>query len=110
MSPSIPYSHYYWAGVHLRDTLEEYPQTRIFPSILRVGTLNPKPYQYHLGSLHAVGALLSRKAHDQAKAQHGLGFIAPLKYVDIWLWVYYYKIPIYPIFLLLKGDHTLNPP
>ena len=23
----------------------------------------------------------------------------------IWLWVYYNKIPIYPIFYLLKGDH-----
>ena len=23
-----------------------------------------------------------------------------------WLWVYFYKIPIYPIFYLLKGDYT----
>ena len=23
----------------------------------------------------------------------------------IWLWVYYNKIPIYPIFYLLKGDY-----
>ena len=34
----------------------------------------------------------------------GLGLCPPL--VDrIWLWVYYHKIPIYPIFYLLKGDH-----
>ena len=24
----------------------------------------------------------------------------------IWLWVYYNKIPIYPIFYPLKGDYT----
>ena len=29
-------------------------------------------------------------------------------YVDrIWLWVYYTKIPLYPIFYLLKGDTKL---
>ena len=26
----------------------------------------------------------------------------------IWLWVYYNKIPIYPIFYLLKGDYRLR--
>ena len=26
----------------------------------------------------------------------------------IWLWVHYKKIPKYPIFYLLKGDHKLN--
>ena len=30
-------------------------------------------------------------------------------YVDrIWLWVDYNKIPMYPIFYLLKGDYRLN--
>ena len=30
-------------------------------------------------------------------------------YVDrIWLWVYYNKIPMYPIFYLLKGDYVLG--
>ena len=33
----------------------------------------------------------------------GLG--GPSKYGLIWLWVYYDKIPIYPIFYLLKGDY-----
>ena len=28
-------------------------------------------------------------------------------YVDrIWLWVYYSKNPVYPIFYLLKGDYS----
>ena len=26
----------------------------------------------------------------------------------MWLWVYYNKIPIYPIFYLLKGDYPLK--
>ena len=30
-------------------------------------------------------------------------------YVDrIWLWAYYNKIPIYPIFYLLKGNYNPN--
>ena len=42
-----------------------------------------------------------------------------IKVDRIWLWVYYNKIPIHPIFYLLKGDcklatlnakQTLNPP
>ena len=27
----------------------------------------------------------------------------------IWLWVYYTKIPLYPIFYLLKGDYRVYP-
>ena len=27
----------------------------------------------------------------------------------IWLWVHYNKIPIYPVFYLLKRDYTLSP-
>ena len=30
----------------------------------------------------------------------------PPKVDRVWLWVYYEKIPIYPIFYLLKGDYT----
>ena len=31
---------------------------------------------------------------------------SPAEVSRIWLWVYYYKIPIYPIFYLLKGDYN----
>ena len=30
---------------------------------------------------------------------------SPPEVDKIWLWVYYNKIPIYPIFYLLKGDY-----
>ena len=32
---------------------------------------------------------------------------SPPKVDRIWLWVHYEKIPIYPIFYLLKGDYIL---
>ena len=38
----------------------------------------------------------------------GLGFrvYSPPEINTVWLWLYYKKIPIYPIFYLLKGDYT----
>ena len=36
----------------------------------------------------------------------GFGVYSPPLVDRIWLWVYYNKIPIYPIFYLLKGDYT----
>ena len=37
----------------------------------------------------------------------GLGIIVPLQQI-IWLRVYYNKIPIHPVFHLLKGDYNPN--
>ena len=34
--------------------------------------------------------------------------IVPRLVDRIWLWVYYNKIPIYPIFYLLKGDYIVT--
>ena len=33
---------------------------------------------------------------------------SPPKVDRIWLWVYYNKISIYPIFYLLKGDYNIS--
>ena len=45
-------------------------------------------------------------------ARSGLGFgdlelgrYSPPEVARIWLWVYYNKVPIYPIFYLLKGGY-----
>ena len=33
--------------------------------------------------------------------------LVPLEQIKIWLWACYNKIPIYPIFYLLKGDYRV---
>ena len=67
--------------------------------------------------------LLHRRGHSPGPstarlqgAAHGLWFrarkrrrreldIVPLKWMEYGFWVYYTKIPIYPVFYLLKGDY-----
>ena len=39
-----------------------------------------------------------------------IGAYSPPQVDRIWLRVYYKKIPIYPIFYLLKGDYNPNQP
>ena len=51
---------------------------------------------------------LTMAVHEPQGLAWGLGLrVSSLPQVDrIWLWVYYNKIPIYPIFYLLQGDYS----
>ena len=42
------------------------------------------------------------------KSLKAWGTCGPSSVDRIWLWVYYNKIPIYPIFYLLKGDYRVS--
>ena len=52
-----------------------------------------------------VGAESLRESWGALNLQAGFGTLvySPPEVDRIWLWVYYNKIPIYPIFYLLKG-------
>ena len=69
---------------------------------------DPSASRYRLQAFRAP-CPLNRSGLLRALAgtvQELIGPHSPVVSLRIWLWVYYSKIPIYPIFHLLMGDYT----
>ena len=59
-------------------------------------------------SLTIQSALTVHGFWQEKGASREFGDIIPLKYIGFWLWAYYNKIPIYPIFYLRKANYNPN--
>ena len=60
--------------------------------------------QKHEGLSRTVATLLTTQNQIEG-VYSGLSIVSLNKVDRKWLWVYYTKIPRYPIFYLLKGDY-----
>ena len=69
-----------------------------------------EPDLVHTQGQHSVARVPQDSPAHRDSGNYYLGFrgYSPPKVDRIWLWVYYNKIHIYPIFYLLKGGYRLH--